>query len=151
PVWATPAGADGSGDDPGSPLASADAPPRRLRVPRSPSRSCQALHGLVDALAGCFDFLHVEPAPRDQAVLDAEQGHSAHVERRFAGPRSGPSPFGPDRVSVFCRGDKLCAKVGYAGEEGVPVLLDLLSTTEPSTRMRRLLAPIVRREAAEES
>src|SRR4029077_2961134 len=37
------------------------------------------------------------------------------------------------------------------GKEGRPVLLDLLSTAEPSSRMRGLLAPIVGTEPGEES
>ena len=51
-------------------------------------RSCQATDGFVYAFSGFLDFLHVQPSPRDPAVLDSEQGHSSHIERRFTGSAS---------------------------------------------------------------
>jgi hypothetical protein len=37
--------------------------------------------GLVDILAGLFDLLHVEPAPSDAIIRDAEKGDSPHRKR----------------------------------------------------------------------
>jgi hypothetical protein len=37
--------------------------------------------GLVDILAGLLDLFHVEAAPNDAIIRDADKGYSSHRER----------------------------------------------------------------------
>ena len=66
-----------------------------LRSSRLGARPISVANHLVDPDAVRFDRLHVETAPGDARVLDAEDDDPVHGERRAVGERSPPPPL-PD-------------------------------------------------------
>ncbi len=90
-------------------------------------------------------------APGDASRLDAHHRDAAHQERRAVGEGARPAPFGDlGPVPGERGGEELGVEVGHATEHAGPVLAHLGAPGKGAARMRRLLAPVVGREARDE-
>jgi hypothetical protein len=121
----------------------------RASLRRIVAMTGHAANGLTDVDSLAFRLLHIEPAPRDLTVADAQDRYAALLEGRtiLLGPV--PDPLTPLRFRHNRNPDEFGAKVRDALKEPRPVLTNLVAPGERSSGMSGLLTSVIGTKAGD--